>query len=966
MIKTTIQTLAAACLCWLSALHGFAAERYGGVEIGAKGVKATAIEVDASTEPPTLKVLELDKKTVDVTISRLKGKKFDSALVQDTALVVKDFIEALKTELNVPVENIQVVASSGVPFTDNIAELTSAIEEQAKKELSRIDAIEEATLTAVALVPQELRTKVLVVDIGSGNTKGGTFLDDSGAPEQFTTLEVPFGTQTLTKAIDGKLAEATGAVRADVGREVAQELVGKKLAEQVAEHAELGERPQVLFAGGSVWACVTIIKPETALEPFPTLTAADIKAYVELINANAGKYPAVDFAKVANEGARAAAQKDYDRITGAGGEKPVFRPDELQTGAAILEQVSEALQFETRSVRFDRKAVTAWITAKVTPEELRSQLPAALGRNLEVAEKPAETAAAEAPAAPAETPAVAAMVQRFGGVEIGAKGVKVTAIEIDPTKEPATLRVLEMDKKTVDVTISRLKGKKFDSALVQDTALVVKDFIEALKAELKVPEENIEVVASSGVPFTDNIAELTAAIEEHAKKELHRIDAIEEATLTAVALVPQELRTSMLVVDIGSGNTKGGTFLDESGAVDKFTTLEVRYGTQTLTKEIDTELAVTPGGVRADVGRAVAEEVIGKKIAEQLTEHPELARPKVLFAGGTVWACVTMIKPESALNPFPILTAADIKAYVELINTNAGKYPEVDFTKIADETARAAAQKDYDRITGKGGDKPVFRPDELQSGAALLEQVSEKLQFESRKVYFDRKAVTAWITARITPEELRPLLPAALGRDFAKALEVAEVPATEVPAPPAPKKVVIEIPAESKVVVVPKPVTPPKTVMPPKELVTILPKPATPPQPVLNDDADPINDPPVGLTMPVVDLLTELAFLPSQNARETVDYTPEFCLEVAVKCYTKGRYIDSLAFAKHAGQSHETPVTLFLEGLNQIALNQSADAAQSAQRLREAGGSGVNIIGPLREHLNGPRTVRLVRMIDGR
>jgi hypothetical protein len=406
MNKNTLQLIVFGCLCLLSAASGAAAERYGGVEIGAKGVKATAIEVDTSGDSPKLKVLELDKKTVDVTISRLKGKKFDSALVEDTSLVVKDFIAALKTELMVPEENIQVVASSGVPFADNIADLSAAIKTQTMKDLNRIDGIEEATLTAVALVSKELRTKVLVVDVGSGNTKGGAFLDDSGAPDQFVTLEVPFGTQTLSKEIDVKLAEKTGGNRADIATEVAAELVGKPLTQQVADNAVFGERSEVLFAGGSVWACVTIMKPQTALQPFPTLSADEIKAYVALINATPGKYPEVDFSKIKDKAARTAAQKDYDRIRGTTGDKPpVFRPEELQAGAALLAQVSESLDFESRLVRFDRQAVTAWITARITPMEFRDLLPAAFGRN--ISEAPPAVAEEEAKPAPEqpETPA---------------------------------------------------------------------------------------------------------------------------------------------------------------------------------------------------------------------------------------------------------------------------------------------------------------------------------------------------------------------------------------------------------------------------------------------------------------------------------------------------------------------------------------------------------------------------------
>ncbi len=358
-----------------------ASEKYGGVEIGAKGIKASAVEVDTADSSASLKVLELEKRTVDVTLSRLKGKRFDTVLIDDVASVVEDFIKALKSELGVPEANIQVVASSGVPFAANLPDLVAAIRKQTGKDLDKIDATEEATLAAIALVPKDLRTKAVVIDIGSGNTKGGAFLDESGSPERFATVDVPFGTTTLSKAIDKEAAEA-GKSKAEVAREAGSQLFGAPFRQQLTEKPELGQRNVVLFGGGSVWAFVTIMRPETALEPFPKVTAADIKAYVERITQTPGKYPEVEFGRVKDAAVRKAASADYDRIRGASGATPVFKPEELQAGAVLLEQVSDALAFSKRTVYFDRKAVTAWITARITPPEFRHLLPQALGRKL--------------------------------------------------------------------------------------------------------------------------------------------------------------------------------------------------------------------------------------------------------------------------------------------------------------------------------------------------------------------------------------------------------------------------------------------------------------------------------------------------------------------------------------------------------------------------------------------------------
>ncbi len=362
--------------------QAIAAERYGGVEIGAKGIKAAAVEVDSSGSAPTLKVLELDKKTVEVTISQLKEKNFKDELIADVAAVVEKFMQALSQKLQVPEANIRIVASSGMPFANNIADLVSAVREKTGKEVGLIDATEEALLTTIALVPKDQWTRTIVIDIGSGNTKGGEFLDASGKREAFAAYNVPFGVVTLGKAIDDK-ATATGNGKGEVGLEVSREMVGKPLQKAFEKNTSKSkEAKKALLAGGAVWAMVTILKPETALDPFPQVTAGEIKSYLALITKTGGQYPEVDFARVTDPKAREAAEADYNRIRGDGGKTPVFKPEDLLSGAFVLNQVSDALGFATRSVYFDRKAVTAWITAKITPPAYWPLLPKALGREV--------------------------------------------------------------------------------------------------------------------------------------------------------------------------------------------------------------------------------------------------------------------------------------------------------------------------------------------------------------------------------------------------------------------------------------------------------------------------------------------------------------------------------------------------------------------------------------------------------
>lgn len=362
------------CCCMSAAL---AADRYGGIEIGAKGVKFAAIEVAGGK----LREIPVPKDAVNVSIARMNGAQFDKWDIADVATVVKSAKETMMTELGIPESNIRVVASSGVPtFATNQQALVDAITTATGLKFEKILPAEEAALTNLALIPAERRSDTMVVDIGSGNTKGGAFQNGSGQQKDFVAIDVKFGTSSLARKISQEVGNGAQSA-SQVAASIARTEIGAALQNQVRLNPVLGQRSNILFSGGSVWAMTTFIKPQAALDAFPQISMNDIAAYKKLIESSLPGYPTVDFSTISNPDAQKIAKADYDRITGAGG-SAVFKPEELFAGAILLEEVAKALDFQNRAVMFDRKAMTAWITAKITPEPLRDQLPRALRREL--------------------------------------------------------------------------------------------------------------------------------------------------------------------------------------------------------------------------------------------------------------------------------------------------------------------------------------------------------------------------------------------------------------------------------------------------------------------------------------------------------------------------------------------------------------------------------------------------------
>jgi hypothetical protein len=86
---------------------------------------------------------------------------------------------------NIPSANIYTVVSSGVKgqaekeskqqWIKNLADSFRVKIKEPAKEVDVIDVLEEARLSHLGIVPEARRYNTFLIDIGSGNTKGGYF-----------------------------------------------------------------------------------------------------------------------------------------------------------------------------------------------------------------------------------------------------------------------------------------------------------------------------------------------------------------------------------------------------------------------------------------------------------------------------------------------------------------------------------------------------------------------------------------------------------------------------------------------------------------------------------------------------------------------------------------------------------------------------------------------------------------------
>lgn len=344
----------------------------------------------------------------------------------------------------------------------------------------------------------------------------------------------------------------------------------------------------------------------------------------------------------------------------------------------------------------------------------------------------------------------AARASLHGGIEVGAKGVKATAVEFTGTTEGGDVRVLMGDTENTTLTAGLASSGRFDPDALRATAAAVAKFAGRMRKEYSVPPGNLYVVGSSGLfsaiagdreKIKENRNALAAAVRDFSGITMTFIDVRREAELSIAGVVPRRHAADALLVDVGGGNTKGG-----ARAGDAFVTFGVPYGSVSFS---DAAKKRAKEGSFADAASAVRQDVLGPALHKALAEKPELAkRGRVYLSGGAVWAMATFTHPGHR-GPYLGLTAADVAAYRKLLLQTPGEYPRVDLSRVAKGPDRAAAVKDLDAV------RKTFTPEQLLAGAEILQGLAEEFRLGEKNLFFSRHAYLGWILAYVAEKGSR-------------------------------------------------------------------------------------------------------------------------------------------------------------------------------------------------------------------
>ena len=180
---------------------------YAGIDIGSKGVKLSVLELGKNAQKSgAFNVLKDTAVNTDFI-------SFDQPSFQATLEgLTKLYGMALK-EYKIPAERIFTVISSGIKVQaekenkmDWVAKFIDAFKTDIRepdRQVAIIDAKDEARLSHLGIVPDSRRFNTFLIDIGSGNTKGGFF--PNGNTKDLRLFLLSWGTKSTANATEKRL-----------------------------------------------------------------------------------------------------------------------------------------------------------------------------------------------------------------------------------------------------------------------------------------------------------------------------------------------------------------------------------------------------------------------------------------------------------------------------------------------------------------------------------------------------------------------------------------------------------------------------------------------------------------------------------------------------------------------------------------------------------------------------------------
>ncbi len=339
----------------------------------------------------------------------------------------------------------------------------------------------------------------------------------------------------------------------------------------------------------------------------------------------------------------------------------------------------------------------------------------------------------------------------YTGIEVGSKGVKMSMVEIGKNAQNSGAFNILKDTSINTDFIS------FSQPTFQATLEALNGLYSTATKEYKIPAKRIYTVVSSGVKIQAEKEEKTAWINNlidsfrfkiyEPQRQVEVIDVLEEATLSHLGIVPDARRYTTFLVDIGSGNTKGGYF--PNGNTKDFKLFQLSWGTKSTANA--TEKRVEDDKSLVNYHKQLYRVLIVVENSEIIyAVNSSGAYPlsdNIAISGGIAWAVSTLLHPELLDNSVVPVTFSEVAKFFDDIYNNYSSFSDANLAKniTGTDAFKTSVAKEVKRV------HQVFDQRSLMAGAGLLMKMMRQFEsaFESKQFFLVKNGQVGWISAYV-------------------------------------------------------------------------------------------------------------------------------------------------------------------------------------------------------------------------
>jgi tetratricopeptide (TPR) repeat protein len=331
----------------------------------------------------------------------------------------------------------------------------------------------------------------------------------------------------------------------------------------------------------------------------------------------------------------------------------------------------------------------------------------------------------------------------YAGVEIGAKGVKMSIIEVRLSKDR------QYDYTLLGDTAINTDAAELSYQSEKETTDALSLLWKIIKERYKIPNTNIHIVISSGLRQelekynkVDYFAYVVRPKEMDFAVTINSITPVQEAELSILGIVPQKDRFSANQLDVGSGNTKGGYF----DGTHKVVPVTFGLGTKSFQRLVD---ARESGDIShfTFAAEKLWRDSIGAVLDQELNDKGDIKSKDVVYlSGGIVWALTSYLYPQDAQKSYVEISAKDISDFRNMVLNRYDQLSKPPSLFTISNTATAElARKNINRVY------KTYDQRALTTGAIILDELVKRVNANDagKKFIYPRYGYVGWISGYI-------------------------------------------------------------------------------------------------------------------------------------------------------------------------------------------------------------------------